>query len=428
MGLLLDLAYGAGVLAASPYVAFKLATDGNWRRGLGERFGGAPRREPGRPCVWIHCASVGEVALSRPLVRELAARRPDLEFDISVTTPAGRQHAGEVHPGRRVHFWPLDFGFAVRRALRRVRPDAVVLVELEVWPNFVQAAAGRGIPVGIVNGRMSRRSHRRYRRATWFFRRVFRRLAALGMQDRSYADRIAEFGVPSERIAVTGNLKYDAALGFDPDAARAEIRSRWGVAPDAPLLVAGSTHDPEEGLLLAAVDALRARHPGLRLLVAPRHVERADEVEKLLAASGRPVARRSRLAGPPPADALLLLDTVGELARTYAAADAVYIGGTFCARGGQNMLEPAVLGKPVVSGPSLENFEEIAGTLARAGGLVVLDHPAKLEAALDAWFKDPAAAREAGRKGREAVESGRGALAASVDLVLRLLDAAPRRS
>jgi 3-deoxy-D-manno-octulosonic-acid transferase len=421
MGLLLDVGYACAGVILSPWLLYKASTDPVFREGLGERFGGLPPREGSRPCLWIHCASVGEVTLARPLVDELRASRPDLEFQFSATTPAGRELARKTWPRDRVHHFPLDLTFAVRRSLRAARPDAIVLVELEVWPNFIRIADKRGIPVAIVNGRISHRSHRRYRRFVAYFRSIFRRISRAGMQTQEYADRARELGIPGIRVHVTGNLKYDARLDFDPLATAQEVRDAFGLQAEHPLLVAGSTHDPEEKILVETYRRILQTYPKLRLLIAPRHVERAAEVRKIVEGAGFQAAMRSEIKDPPPTDRVLILDSVGELAQVYSAADAVFIGGTFCDRGGQNMLEPAALGKPIVSGPSLENFRDIADRLVAAGAMKIVDNPIDLGMAVGSLVKEPAMAAKAGLKGKDVVESGRGALKATADLVCGLL-------
>jgi 3-deoxy-D-manno-octulosonic-acid transferase len=413
MSLLVDLGYLLLGILVSPWLLFKAATDRNYRHKLGERFGGAPALGGEARTLWVHCASVGEVNVARPLVRRLQSAHPELRFHVTTMTPAGRENAEKTFPEATVSYVPLDFSCAVGRALRRVRPAAVVLVELEVWPNFVRGCAKRGIPVVVVNGRMSERSFGRYRALRWFFRPVFRRLRALGVQNEAVAERLRELGVEP---VVTGNLKFDAAIDFDAEAVGREWREQLGLG-DAPVLVAGSTHDPEERILLELYKRLREAFPTLRLVLAPRHVERAEEVQKLVEAADLRCYKRTRLAPDAAADGVILLDTVGELARVYATATAVYIGGTFSSRGGQNMLEPAALGKPIVSGPSLANFAEIAGTLVEAGGMRVLDNPVELGLALGELLSNPELARSAGAKGREAVRSGRGAIDATVDLL-----------
>jgi len=413
MGLLLDVAYLGAGLAAAPWLAFKAATDRRYRHRLGERFGRAPSPGPGSPVLWFHCASVGEVNLVRPLVRRLRAARPGLRLYFSTLTRAGREQAERSFPGVPVTYFPLDFSGAVRLALDRVRPAGVILVELEVWPNFVEECHRRGVPAVVINGRMSGRSFDRYRRLRGFFTRTFRRLRAVGAQNGSSAERLCALGA---RPVITGNLKFDAEITFDPDAAEREWRGLLGLG-DAPVLVAGSTHDPEERILAETYRRLRASIPRLRMIVAPRHLERVAEVEKVIEAADLRCYKRSLLTPAEPSEGVVLLDTVGELARLYAVATAVFIGGTFCPRGGQNMLEPAALGKPIVSGPSLSNFEDVSRALVKAGGMRVVADPAALEAPLGELLRDPGAARDAGRRARDAVAGGRGALEATLALI-----------
>ncbi len=414
MGLLLDAGYTAAGLLASPWLLFKLATDRRYRHRLGERFGRLRPPAGDGPLVWFHGASVGEVNLVKPLAARLRTSRPALRFQVTSNTMAGRELAEASFPEAATSYFPLDLSGAAGRALDRVRPAAVVLVELEVWPNFLQACARRGIPVAVVNGRITERSFGRYRRYRGLFGQAFRSLGAVGARDEASAARLRELGAAP---VVTGNLKYDAGIEFDPAEEGRRWREQLGLG-DAPVLVGGSTHDPEERLLAETYRRLRRSHPALRLVVAPRHRERADEVKKAIESADLPCYKRTQLSAPPPADGVILLDTVGELTRLYAAATAVFIGGTFCARGGQNMLEAAALGKPIVSGPSLANFRETAGTLVEAGGMRVFDNPVEMGAALGQLLSDPERARAAGERGRKAVEAGRGA----IDATLRLLE------
>jgi 3-deoxy-D-manno-octulosonic-acid transferase len=371
-----------------------------------------PEAAEGRT-LWVHCASVGEVALARPLVQRLRKEHPDLRFHVTTVTLAGRELAEKSFPEARISYFPLDFSGSVGRALRRVRPVGVILVELEVWPNFVRRCAREGIPVVVVNGRMSERSFPRYRRLGGLFGPVFRSLSGVGVQSDVVAERLRAFGVVP---VVTGNLKYDAALGFDPAVAEREWRERLGLG-DAPVLVGGSTHDPEERILADTYKRLKERVPALRLILAPRHLDRLPEVEKVIEAAGLQCYKRSEFRPGAGAEGVILLDTVGELAGLYAAATAVFIGGTFCSRGGQNMLEPAALGRPIVSGPSLSNFQDIARTLVEAGGMAVLDNPIDLAKAAGELLTDPARARRVGEKSLEAVRSGRGAIDATIRLI-----------
>src|SRR5262245_30340805 len=412
MGILLDAAYLGAGLFASPWLLFKAATDRRYRHRLGERFGRVPASE--KKTLWIHCASVGEVNLAKPIVARLKKSHPDLPIHVTTMTLGGRENAEKSFPDARVSYFPFDFGGSVRRAIRSINPVGVILVELEVWPNFVRRCAKDGVPVAVVNGRMSARSYERYRFFGWYFRPVFRRLTAVGVQSETYGERLRELG--ASPVGVTGSLKYDAASGFDPAAAERSWRDLLGLG-DAPVVVAGSTHDPEERILADTYKKLQKVVPGVRLILAPRHLERLEEVQKAVEAADLKCYKRSQLNPSGSGDGVILLDTVGELSGLYSAATAVFIGGTFCARGGQNMLEPASLGKPVVSGPSLTNFEEIARTLVGAGGMRVIDNPVDLSGALAELLRDPARAREIGARSVDAVKAGRGAIDRTMDLI-----------
>jgi 3-deoxy-D-manno-octulosonic-acid transferase len=412
MGILLDAGYLAAGLLASPWLAFKAATDARYRHRLGERLGFIPAS--GRtPVLWIHGASVGEISLVRPLLKKLARDHPGLSFHVTTLTRAARENAEQSFPDAQVAYFPFDLSGSVGRSLRRVQPKGVVLIELEVWPNFVRECTRRGVPVAVINGRMSERSFARYRKLRWFFRPVFRRLAAVGAQSEAHAERLRAMGATP---VVTGNLKFDAALSFDPVQEEREWRERLSLG-DAPVLVAGSTHDPEERILVETYKRLQATFPRLRFIVAPRHLERVAEVQKVIEAAELKCYKKSQLSPGASPDGVVLLDTVGELARVYSVATAVFIGGTFSPRGGQNMLEPAALGKPIVSGPSVSNFEEISRTLVEAGGMKILDNPIELALALGELLRNPAAAREAGERAEGAVRAGRGALGATANLI-----------
>jgi 3-deoxy-D-manno-octulosonic-acid transferase len=246
---------------------------------------------------------------------------------------------------------------------------------------------------------------------------VFAKLAAVGVQNDAYAGRLKEMGAAP---VVTGNLKFDAAIGFDPAVEEKSWREQLGLG-EAPVLVGGSTHDPEERILCETYKKLRKAVPGVRMVLAPRHLERVPEVQKAVEALELKCYKRTQLSPGGSSDGVILLDTVGELGRVYSAATAVFIGGTFCARGGQNMLEPAALGKPVVSGPSLSNFEDIAKVLVDSGGMKVIDNPVDLAGALAELLKDPARARQIGARSADAVQAGRGAIERTMDLIEKSL-------
>jgi 3-deoxy-D-manno-octulosonic-acid transferase len=427
---LLDLAYLCGLTLASPYLLYKAITRPRHLRGLRARLrdGDLGRRTSG-PCVWVHGVSVGEVAAAEPLVRALERSFPDHEVVITTSTETGQGVARRKFADKRIGYFPLDFSWAVRRTFDAVRPSLVVLVELELWPNFLAQAKARSVPVVVVNGRISEKSYRGYRVAKRFL--PFNDVAHYCVQTEQYARRFRELGVPDDKITVTGSMKYDnvvtqgAAGGTEsPQSAQnAAARESLGLGEKDVVWIGGSTHYPEERILVSVFTRLRETRKDLRLVLAPRHNERVAEVKKMVEAAGLRAILRSeqKAAGPSAGDAVIIIDTLGELVRLYAGADLVFVGGSLLPHGGQNMLEPAALGKPVIFGPHVANFQESADRLLQAhGALQVPDEPG-LEAALRELLADPARAKALGARALETIESAKGATARTVSILRPLV-------
>jgi 3-deoxy-D-manno-octulosonic-acid transferase len=424
-----DAAYAGFAVAAMPWALARVAVDSRARarwfaylRDVRTRFGPRRARDGDRPCVWVHGVSVGEVKAAARLVEAVEAAVEGVEVVVTSTTDTGHRVARERYPGRRVDFWPPDFSWIVRGALDRIRPDLVLLVESELWPNFLLACRDRGIPVALVNGRISERSRVRFRRAGRVTRGFLEALDRLCVQSPADAERFLSIGVAPERLAVTGNVKLDN-VPLVEDRARSERYARLlGVDGGAPLLVAGSTHPGEEKALGEIVRRVRADGRALRLVVAPRHPGRADDAEDDLTRSGLAVVRRSRLdGGPPPRDAVVLLDTVGELESVYSVADVVFVGGSLVRHGGHNMMEPASLGKPVVVGPHAFNFRGESDLLVAAGGLAVVADAEEAEARLREWLSDPGAAAAVGERARAAILASKGATERTLEVLRPML-------
>lgn len=416
---LADAGYAALGAVLLPWAAARTVTDAKARarwtaylRDVPARFGRREARTSARPCVWVHGVSVGEVKAAARLVERLEQRVPGVEVVVTATTDTGYRVARERYPRHRVEFYPPDVSWIVRGALDRLRPDLVVLVESEFWPNFLTAVARRAIPTVLVNGRISQRSARRFARCGPLTRGLLSAIARFCVQLPVHAERFVSLGLPQDRIVVTGNLKFDnVPILADPTRSTAFERL-LGATDGRPILVAGSTHPPEERLLGQAVAKLRAAGVPLRAIVAPRHPARADAVEADLKREGLAVVRRSRI--PPdgaasPADAVVLLDTVGELEAVYALADVVFVGGSLVRHGGQNVMEPASVGRPIVVGPHTWNFRGEIDLLAACGALETVANPEGLVARVAAILADPAAARARGERGRAAILESKGA-------------------
>jgi 3-deoxy-D-manno-octulosonic-acid transferase len=354
-----------------------------------------------------------------PLARELLAGRPDLPLLVSTVTDTGRAVAEQRLPAKQFVFFPLDFGWAVRAVLDRLGPRAVLLTETEIWPNFIRACGSRGIPVVLVNGRISPRSFPRYRRVRGLFARVLQGIRLFCMQTPGDAGRILELGAPKERVHVVGNLKFDLAVAGDPEDGPA-VRQMLGLPPARPILVAGSTHRGEEVLVLEAFQAVRRASPDLTLLLAPRHPERLAEVEGVLERFGLPWNRRSRLPAETAA-AVILVDSMGELARLYAAGTVVFVGGSLVPIGGHNVLEPAAYAQPVLFGPHMGNFADMGRLFLEQRAALQVRDAGELAGEILRLLLDPALAKRMGEAGRAIVDTHRGAGRRTVDLLETLL-------
>lgn len=421
MRLIYNAVFPLLLLLLLPAYLLRMVRRGNYRRDFGQRLGSytvetRKRFEHGE-WFWVHAVSVGELLVGLKIIAELHRRHPSWQFAVSSTTSTAHALALERKESWLVPIYtPIDLPFFVRRALDAVRPKAVVLVEGEMWPNFVWNCADRGIPVVLANARVSPRSANRYRRFSRIARSVVKHLAGAGLQDADDAHLWRTLGVPDGDILVTGSVKFDPEIS--PDAPRdfQPLLEAWGIGHDDPVLVAGSTHRGEEEELAAALRIVRADHPRTRLLVAPRHVERTPEILTRLASSGFRVTKRT---DPPssPAPDILLIDTTGELRDWYACADVVFVGKSLVGRGGQNPVEALLAGRPVVFGPHMENFAALVRDLLAAGGAASVRDAGELGGAVGLLLGDPTRRADMARRGASAIERHRGATARTADLV-----------
>ncbi len=433
MRLLYNVLFAVFFALSAPYYFWKMWRRGGWRRGFGERFGRiAPEKlQPlaGAKVLWLHAVSVGEVGVCAQLVATLRPQLPGWRFLVTTTTTTGMGEAEKKLPADVARlYYPVDFPWVVRRALRAVRPAAVVLVEAELWPNFLWQAQALGLPLFLANARISDRSFPRYQRAGFLFRGLFGAFAGVGAQNDPDAARLRALGCQPAAVTVTGNVKFDAVRPPDPARCNAPALLRQlGVPEDAPVLVAGSTHDGEERLLAAMLARLRNRCPGLFLVLVPRHFERTKAVVEELRAVGIRFALRTDLAEgktfTPGAVDCLLVNTTGELMSFYTRATVVFVGKSLTATGGQNPIEPGALGKPMIFGPHMENFRPIAADFVANDAAVQVPDEAALEATLIALLTDEARRARLGANARRVVERNQGAAARTATLIVQHLAA-----
>jgi 3-deoxy-D-manno-octulosonic-acid transferase len=432
-----NLGYLLAAAVIWPWFVYKYLTTGKYRAGIGQRLGRLPARGD-KPSIWVHAVSVGELLQVKPLLSALRERHPGHDVVISYTTKTAAEIAARDLPEYYHCYSPLDLSWVVAKFFRVLKPELIVLVELELWPNWLMHARANGVPVLLANGRISEGSFKNYRRFKWLLNPAYDAIRVWAMQDEAYAQRaevLAQSKIPNpkspipspdqskiqnpkSKIQVTGNLKYDA-LRAEPDAAKvAEFRRLFSL-DDRPVLVCGSTHPGEHELIVEMLPRL-----GCRCVIVPRHPERHASVRELLSKAGLPWRNRSELTADSPAgpDDVIVLDTVGELAAVYGVADVVFVGGSLIAHGGQNMAEPVALGVATLFGPHTANFRATVRELRECGGALEVQNAPELEREIKRLISDPDARRELGQAGQARLLAGRGALGRHLELIAELLN------
>ncbi len=393
----------------------------DYRRRWGERFGFAPQPWPASGAIWLHAVSVGETQAALPLIRGLLQTHPQRAMIVTTTTPTGSRRVREALADGVYHsYLPYDLPDAIGRFLGRTRPAALVVMETEIWPNLYRACHQRGIPILLVNARLSPRSFGRYRRLRPLAAEALGRLRLIAAQSAADAERFCALGAPPDKVRALGNIKFDIQIGEDEIAEGQHLRERIGAG--RPVLIAASTHAGEESQVLQAFAAIREALPECRLILVPRHPERFDDAARLVVERAYRLIRRS--SGDDPAEADVYLgDTLGELVRLFAAADLAFVGGSLVPVGGHNILEPAALGLPVLHGPHMFNFVEASERLAEAGASRQVANATELAEQVVALLTAPHARHRMGTAGRQVIQSNRGTLAklsAEVDAALKV--------
>lgn len=444
----LDFCYLLLIVISLPWLVKEAVSKGKYREGFGAKFLGlVPRRKSeGKKCVWFHAVSVGEVNLLDPLLRKIKATQPDWDCVISTTTKTGIALARKKYADLTVFYCPLDFTWAVAAATRRVKPDVLVLAELELWPNLIRAAKKRGAKVTVINGRLSERSFRGYRRIRWFIGQLLRRIDVIAAQDETYSSRFAALGAEKAQIEVTGSMKFDGAETDRQNTRTRRLAELTGIGADDIIFLAGSTQAPEEEAAIEIFRHLADEFPRLKLILVPRHPERFNEVAHLLDESGVSWQRRTRLdAGKrtegfiPSANVdepirrdepggsltprVLLVDVVGELGAWWGTAQIAFVGGSFGNRGGQNMIEPAAYAAAVSFGPNTWNFRDIVAAMLEHQAAVVVRNESELESFIRRCLTDAAYATELGHRAQTLVQAQLGATDKTLELLRRLISA-----
>jgi len=424
MFLIYSAILAVALLLSSPFWLVQMIRLGKYRAGLRERLGFVPRRvqrNSSGPVVWIHAVSVGEVLAIGTLVQELRANIPASRVVVSTTTHTGQKLARERFGEENVFYFPLDLPFCIAPYLRKLRPSLVVLAETEFWPNFIRMTSESGARLAVVNARISDRSYPRYKRFRGLLARVLRYVDLFLAQSEVDAQRLCEIGAPSERVRVSGNLKFDVAPPKEV-ALVEELRAEIAASDAGPVIVAGSTVEDEEEMVLTAFRAVLQGHPRAVLLLAPRHKERFEDVAQMLSESELPWRQRTLFETGEHAlgGAILLLDSIGELASIYALGDVAFVGGSLVACGGHNILEPAHYGVPILIGPHTENFRDIVELFAQANARIVV-LPETLGEITLALLAREEERKALGERGRQVLATQRGATARTIESLQGLL-------
>jgi 3-deoxy-D-manno-octulosonic-acid transferase len=456
---LLNIIYLLLIILALPWLLWQSLRKGKYREGYAAKFLGlVPKRTSSKSkCIWLHAVSVGEVNLLAPLLKMIEQQRPEWECVISTTTTTGMALAKKKYPKNMVFYCPLDFTWAVGAAMRRIRPDMLVLAELELWPNLVRAAKRRGAKVAIINGRLGEKSFRGYRRIRPLVAGLMRQIDLFAVQDETYASRFLTLGARPETVHVTGSMKYDGAQTDRNNPATQRLAALAGFSGDDIVLLGGSTQEPEEAMLLETFRALSAQRPRLRLVLVPRHPDRFEAVAKLLDASGIAWQRRTALdhsAGvavqlppqqvqlppqqvqlphqqsdtSPLSPRVLLVDVVGELGAWWGTAHLAFVGGSMGSRGGQNMIEPAAYGAAVSFGPNTWNFRDIVATILDHNAALVVENDAQFLQFVRRCLDEPEYAAALGQRAQSFVLSQIGATQRTLDLMGHLVERKSFRS
>ncbi len=423
--LILNLLYAGTLLLATPWLIWRAIRYGKNRRGWMQKlFGLIPARSDFKEndrCVWLHAVSVGEVNLLSTLIDRLKVELPGWSFAISTSTETGYGLACKKYSQHQVFFCPLDFTWAIHRVLNRLNPSLVVLAELEVWPNLTRVVKRQGIPLSIVNGRLSQQSFSGYRRVSWLMQRLLAKFDLIAAQTETYSERFRELGARDQALVTTGNVKFDGAQTDRNNPMTQSLCHLAGIDTNDDVFVAGSTQPEEDRIAIDVWLKLVVRFPSLRLILVPRHPQNVGHAVAYLKQNSVPFVLRSQLATAP-SELVLIVDSVGELGGWWGRADVAYVGGSMGNRGGQNMIEPAAFGIPVCFGPNTKNFRDVTELLLTADAAQIVRDGEQLHAFVERSLSQRRWAAEIGMRAQTVVAAQQGAADRTVGLLLGLLE------
>ncbi|NUM33825.1 MAG: 3-deoxy-D-manno-octulosonic acid transferase [Candidatus Brocadiae bacterium] len=418
----LDILYCIAFVFVSPWLLYGMVKKGKYKDSIKARLGFISEFPRLQNCLWVHGVSVGEIKAAQPLVSELKRSFPDRKILLTSTSSNGIKIAKELYKECLVVPFPMDFSWSILKYFRHFSPSLIILMELELWPNFLYWAARKNIPVMLFNGRLSEKSFKGY--SFWFgrlFNRMTKAVKHFAVQNELYANRFEKLGIPKEKICITGNMKFDAVFTEKNSLKKEELLKSLGTM-DFPVLVAGSTHAPEESILLSSYSELLSSFPDLRMILVPRDPQRAEEIAQWARQKQFTVTKRTQIQegfffSP---KHVLIVDTIGELSILYSLAHVVFIGGSLIPHGGQNFIEPAFLGKAVVCGPYMHNFPDIRIFLEESA-LVQLENTQNLTKTLGLLLQDKEWNKSLGIKAQKIVQKSQGCTKKNIDLCLEIL-------
>lgn len=430
MSIIFDAVYVTALIFGSPYFFSKLIVNERYRSGLAQRLGWIGTRKEETPCIWIHCASVGEVLTVKSLVKCIEKEFNSLNILISTNTNTGASVARRYFSDKKIFYFPLDLSCVVERVLHTIQPSCIILIELEIWPNFLMAAAKKHIPIVLMNTRISERSLKWYRILGKISKGFFKSLSVpdnvFCARTKNDEDRLVNLGLSREQIFLTGNMKFDNLITDISEDIKKRLFNLLEVDKDDKVIVCGSTHDGEEAAILRVLKQLKTRFHKVRLILVPRHIERVNEVAKIIESMGFRSLRKTSLdkgitIGKHKYETVVLVDTVGELLTLYGIADCVFVGKSLVPQGGQNMMEPAGLAKPIIVGPHIFNFHEEVQLLRTADAIRIVQNELFLLNEMTYLLEHPYEAKEMGKRAQSVVIKQRGATERNVKVLRKIL-------